>query len=174
LRDGLRADGYQGLVAMGIESREGRVTVTAPTLGWHPLHAHAFVSELESLGAVLGGAEVHFPKRFVCVVPVSVPPWPSPAAQEIAEQPIGGLSRDQSGQVFFHDMRIVEGQPQVAGLDGLVLVARGSADQFELARGKAQSLAGAVQLVEKQWRPDFGGGVTTVLAGLEQLGISLS
>lgn len=173
LRDSLRESGYKGLVSVALSVEDGKLTVREPTLGWHPLHAHAFVSELESLGAVLEGEAPKFPKRFVCCVPVSVPPWPTPSAQELVEQPIDGLVREQLGQVFFHDMRIVDGKPTVAGLDGLVCVARGTADHFDLARAKALQLAGAIRLREKQWRPDFGGAVSTVMAALEQLGMGL-
>lgn len=172
--DQLAESGYRGLVAMDLQATpQGRLAVSNLTLGWHRLHAHAFVSELESLSAVLEGAEPVQPKRFVCAVPVSVPPWPSPVAREVARVPIAGLSREQMGQVFFHDMKIVEGQPQVAGLDGLVFVARGAADSFELARLKASTICAAVQLPEKQWRPDFGSAVPGIVAALEQLGVSL-
>ena len=121
--------------------------------------------------SLLSGTEYLLPKKFVTALPLSRPPWPTRKARfrfELAE--VGGLTQEQLGRIFWHDVQVDSeaGTISTAGLDGLLGVARGAADTSELARARALEVAVRLQLPEKQFRPDVGTQVQTVLAELEQ------
>ena len=171
LADDLKSRGFRGLCQWGLSVLdEGLVRDNTQLLGWPSLHTHAFISEMEDFGAILGGGEVRLPKAFVVVVRLTRPPWPYPVMHSPGQHPIGGLNDQQSGQVFWHDITVDQKTRTIstAGLDGMVGIARGSAASFELARAKALAIAQAVQFPEKQYRPDVGGNVWQAIAILEE------
>jgi hypothetical protein len=105
---------------------------------------------------------------------VTVPPWPLEA--NVSSQPtLLELTPSQQANLFLHDVRVDREAKQlwVAGLDGLIGVARGCADVWELALARMRGVAGAVQVPEVQWRPDVGGQVAGVLATLESVGMGV-
>ncbi len=179
LADDLKSRGFKGLCQWGLRisptggiERDGN-----QILGWPDLHTHAFVSELEDFGAILGGqAEVVLPKQYVVAVRLTRPPWPYPVMHSPGQHPIEGLDDQQSGQVFWHDVAVDQENRVLAtaGLDGMVGIARGAGASFELAQIRALNIAQAAKFPEKQYRTDVGGNVRKVLALLEeQFGVAL-
>lgn len=149
--------------------------------GWCFLHAHGFISELESFGGVLmgGGPDTYgygwenSRDRFVVCLPVGVPPWPNRSNQQSEDIEIV-MDRVNLKHVFFHDMKFGGGdEPRTAGLDGLVGVVRGVSTDFTIARSKALAIAQGMRLPEVGYRPDVGRQVPTVLAVLEAAGVSV-
>lgn len=162
-------------------------------LGWHGLHTHAFLAALgedQLVGALLlGEREPELVRRFATVAPVTIPPWPVfhgarpvhegapvrfvwPGASESEAK---RLSEAALGQVAWHDIRVDAEAREVfvAGLDGLVGVVRGVGDSLYLARSRALELAAAMDVPEKQYRPDVGEAVEGLLARLEAAGLAL-
>jgi len=172
----LKARDFRGLVSADVEQslETGLLHVTRWEAGWPWLHTHAWLSELENLGAVLSGTPPHHAEgsRYVVALPVTIPPWPvwPVQSQAIAATPVvEGLTKQELGKLFWHDV-VVDAESQVlqgAGLDGLLGVARGSAHSFELARVQALDLANRIQVLGKQFRPDVGSSVPGVLGVLE-------
>lgn len=171
LAERLKSKSFRGLVQVGLflQSADGVPRIQGEEWGWPRLHTHAFVSELEAFGDVLAGAVPVLPEKFVTVIPISIPPWPSRAAEGASEVDIEGLTEAWQGKVFWHDIQVdTEARKlKTAGLDGLVGVARGAGYNVELARGRALQLVEAIQLPNKQYRPDAGMVVAGALAGLE-------
>ena len=160
----LRSHNFRGLVSADVELGAGEVPEATGRweAGWPHLHTHAFVSDLPSLGAVLGGAAPTFPAPFTQVVVVSVPPYPikcnvqpTPGVEILGVdgQP---LPAAVVGQTFFHDMQLAGRRVQVVGLDGLVAVCRGSGATAAEATEKALHVARAIALPERQLRTDVG------------------
>lgn len=174
LADHFKAGGYRGLVRVRKDHRNGETVWRA---GWGSLQAHAFVAELgdagAGFGAVIEGAEPVFPHRFTVVLAVSIPPWPlrcdvKPETPPIPPEVV------KTGAVFLHDMRVEEDGPRGAGTDGLIGVARWSAHSLKLAQQRVREIAAAMELPQAQWRPDVGGKVETVLAGIEaEMGVGV-
>ena len=176
----LKSSGFRGLVQFNLnfQTSTGQPEIDGHTAGWPFLHCHAFLSELEDFAGLLSGDEsspTHppqlLPRKFVTVLPVSRPPWPTRKARfrfELA--PIEGLTPEQMGRAFWHDVQLdpEAGKLTTAGLDGLVGVVRGAADTSELARARALEVALRLQLKEKQFRSDAGTGVQSVLAEFER------
>lgn len=178
LQDEIKATGERGLVQVGMQiNQEGEWEVSGWQLGWHFLHAHAFVSDQTNLGDVLMGKDPTFPSRFIMVMPVSIPPWPirCNVPPEQVEVPLGDeqfdLTREDLRSIFFHDI-VIDGEGiRTAKTDGLVAVVRGSGNHFELARARALGLAQKLRLPQKQFRGDAGAHVPAALAQLEALGL---
>ena len=175
--DILKSAGFKGLVQIGLNfhTANGEPEVDGIVAGWPFLHTHAFLSELPSFSGLLSGAKADtatlLPKKFVTVLPVSRPPWPNQKARFLTDQPeVGGLTPQQMGRVFWHDVQVdPEAQKlTLAGLDGLVGVVRGAADTSGLALARALEVAIQMQLPEKQFRSDGGRLVQGTLAELEQ------
>jgi hypothetical protein len=168
VRDVLKSQSFRGLVSMGLrlDAPEGPA-VEGFEAGWPALSTQAFVGELEGFGELLNGHGGRLVSKYVVVVPVTVPPWPSPGTAAV--RPIDGLTREQLGRVAWHDMAVdpTARTLATAGLDGLVGVARGAAESLPLATGRALEIALRVRVAEKQFRPDAGGTVATELAVLE-------
>lgn len=168
---------HRGLVQVGLVYRDGGWAASGIALGWHGLHLHAWLAALGEgglVGKVLAGEAPTFPHRYTVVVPVSVPPWPTMGSVLPAEQQVQ-IGDEAAGRVFWHDVAIDEGARvmKVAGVDGLIGVARGSADSMTLARIRAYSTVGAMQVWEKQARLDVGQGVEDDLAKLEAAGFTV-
>jgi hypothetical protein len=180
--DELKTSGFRGLVQFNLnfQTPSGEPEVDGMLAGWPFLHTHAFVSELEDLAGLLEKgvdtqssnhpSQTLLPRKFVSVLPVSRPPWPTRKARfrfDLAE--VGGLTQEQMARVFWHDVQVDQegGKLTTAGLDGLVGVARGAADTNELALVRALEVALRLQLPEKQFRSDAGRRVQSVLAELE-------
>jgi hypothetical protein len=171
--DSLKSRGFRGLCQWGLEpTPEGALDRDGTqALGWPDLHMHAFISELQDFGAILGGeAEVALPQQYVVAVRLTRPPWPYPVMHSPGQHPIGGLNDQQSGSVFWHDVTVDQENRVLAtaGLDGMVGIARGAAASFELAQAKALAIAAAAEFPEKQYRTDVGGNVRQTLALLEE------
>ena len=176
---GLSSGGFRGLVQfdLNFQTSTGEPEVSGVVAGWPFLHTHAFLSELEDFASLLeagsslpDGPQGLLPKKFVTVVPISRPPWPTRKARfRFDLVPIEGLTPEQMGRVFWHDvqMNAEPGLLTTAGLDGLIGVARGAADTNELALVRALEVALRVQLPEKQFRSDAGRQVQPALAELE-------
>jgi hypothetical protein len=171
LAERLKSKSFRGLVQVGLflQAADGVPQVQGEEWGWPRLHTHAFVSELEGFGEVLAGQVPVLPQKFVVVLPVSIPPWPSRAAEGAAEVEIEGLTEEWQGKVFWHDIQVdAEARKlRTAGLDGLVGVARGAGHNVELARARAIQLVEQMRLPNKQYRPDVASMVGGALAGLE-------
>lgn len=180
--DELKSAGFKGLVQfdLNFQTSDGQPEVSGMVAGWPFLHTHAFLSELEDFSGLLeagnnspsgvGVLPPLLPKKFVTVIPISRPPWPTRKARfRFDLVPIEGLTPLQMGRVFWHDvqMDIEAGRLTTAGLDGLIGVARGAADTNELALVRAIEIALRVRLPEKQFRTDAGRQVQSVLAELE-------
>jgi hypothetical protein len=178
--DRLKSAGFRGLCQVGFEVEpaegEGEAKVVAKGLraGWPFLQAHAFLSDCPSVGDILSGIEPPMPSRYVVVLPVSVPPWPmrvqagqAPARVEV------DLPREMHRHVFFHDIEIGPDAVRTAGLDGLVGVVRGSAQNLHLARSRALAVAIQMGVPEKQYRSDAGQVSEWALARLEELGFAV-
>jgi hypothetical protein len=167
-------DQFQGLVQAGVqENALGGLELSGAEFGWPFLQSHAFLSELDSFADLLEKREVELPKKSVTVVPVSLPPWPAQhgaqRAKSASDRPVAGLTPKQMGSVFWHDVHLDAETKTVSsgGLDGLLGVARGAADNHYLSRSKAVKIASMIEAHEKQMRPDAGGMVANVLAQLE-------
>lgn len=191
----LKQAGFKGLFHFDVEEAAdtGELCLRGLEAGWPWLHAQAFLAELESLSTVLGlgasegaseasecaseGREGAFEgrpalaKRFVTVLPVSVPPWPNEKSTALqVGLPIKGLTPQQQGQCFWFDIQVDQQAKQLrtAGLDGLLAVAVGSSDSTpSLARARALELAHRLEVPGKQWRADVGAQVDAALATLE-------
>jgi hypothetical protein len=177
--DELRPAGFRGLVQFNLNFRTdtGEPQVDGMVAGWPFLHSHAFVSEIEDFAALLSGAKADIetpqeilPKKFVTVLPISRPPWPTRKARfRFDLAPVEGLTQEQMARVFWHDVQVDPEAVKLttAGLDGLVGVARGAGDTSEIARVLALEVALRIGLKEKQFRSDVGRHVQSALAELE-------
>ena len=173
----LKAQDFKGLVRAGLVPSElGGFELQGVDAGWGWLNHQAFISELDGLGDMLANQTLpnldHWRHKYVTVVPVSIPPWPTPAPSgrlRAAAQPVSGLSPEQAGRLFWYDLAVDEalGSIGTAGLDGLVAVARGSGHTPETARARALEVALRLQVDGKQLRPDVGAKVPAAVAGLE-------
>ena len=172
--DFLKSKSFKGLVQFGIEfdTPSNDPEIVSLTAGFSPLHAHAFLSELDSFGKVLlGQQEAVLSSRFVTVVPLTIPPYPNTRARLSRQQvPIEGLTEKQISRVFWHDFQVDLESRQIstAGLDGFVGVARGAAESLVLSRGLALEIPQKVSLHQKQYREDVGLRVENALAVLER------
>jgi len=181
LVDTLARTSFQGLVQVGIQ--EDPVKGLVPDglqLGWPFLQSHAFVSELESLSSLLEKSPQTLPKKAVTVVPVSLPPWPYRGSRRAGVskegREVSGLTPKQVAQIFWHDVRLNTDTRTISsgGLDGLLGVSRGAANTPLLAVLRARALATALDVEEKQYRPEAGAAVESTLAQFEaRLGIVL-
>ena len=189
----LKSRGFQGLVQFGLEfeTQSGGPEVKGVGAGWPFLVSHGFFSE-SSLTPLLDSHDKsssytpdpvesnpeasdptsHFlPQKFVTVIPLSRPPWPTQKARfRFQTELIEGLTSQQMGRIFWHDVQIDQkaGQLRTAGLDGLVGVVRGSANTTQLAVARALEVAARLQMPEKQYRTDAGSKVQMVLSMLEE------
>ena len=176
-REELRSGDFKGLVQFGLnfQTEHGEPEIDGMTAGWPFLHTHAFLSELEDFSNLLslgttGLATPLLPRKFVTVLPISRPPWPTRKARfRFDLAPVEGLTPTQTGRVFWHDVQVDQdaGKLSTAGLDGLVGVVRGAADTSELALGRTLEVALRVQIPEKQFRSDCGRRVQLALSELE-------
>lgn len=170
---------FRGLAQWPIDvtRADGRPRLGAPALGWPFLHTHAFIHGLPNLSDVLlEAAPPTIPKRFTTVIPVSVPPWPCASSKIRESVAINGLDTPELRASFFwHDIALTAERKALttAGLDGLVGVARGSANNATLATAQALDLCQRVSFPAKQFRPDAGGQVYENLAALEVMGLDL-
>ena len=168
--DGLRASGHRGLVQAHLGQG---ATVLWWAGGWEPLHLHAFLAALgdEHLGKALQGEVPVLPWAYSVAVPVTTGPWPIACDQHSPEVPLD-VPRELAAQASWHDFRVVEGKPMVAGLDGFVAVTKGTAATLGLARHKALAAAMAIstKVPAPQLRPDTGASVEGALASLERFG----
>jgi hypothetical protein len=166
-----KLQGFIGLIQVGLDLdlASGNFQLSGLSAGWPDLHTAAFISELENLAPLCSGEEppIFSPgKRFVTVVPVSIPPYPNPGrAPKVA---LEGLTPQWAAKWFWMDAQVAGNKLESAGLDGLLGVARGAAGTPELARATAIALAARLQVPEKQFRNDAGSLVPTMLASLEQ------
>lgn len=181
VQERLKVAGFRGLFLADVaeEPATGELRLHALRAGWPWLATQAFVAELGSLREVLEGGTPVLQRRFVTVLPVTVPPWPSEknGKEPVAGTPIEGLTPQQQGQLFWLDMRVNKEarRLEVAGLDGLLAVATGASDSTPaLARARALELAAKLEVPGKSYRPDAGASVDAVLATLEdRLGYSV-
>jgi len=176
----LEAQGFRGLVqfSLNFQTESGEPEVADMVAGWPFLQTHAFISELEDFSSLLAvGAKPLstdlpqlLPRKFVTVLPISRPPWPTRKARfRFDLVPIENLTSAQMGRVFWHDVQVDQEAARLttAGLDGLIGVIRGAADTSELALARALEVALRVRLPEKQFRSDCGRLVQPTLAELE-------
>jgi hypothetical protein len=166
LADEVKASGHRGLVQVYVGNNAEALGWSG---GWTPLHLHAFMTQVESTKALLSGEPPALPFAYSVAVPVTVPPWPLRCDRTSQEQPVR-VAPEVLGNVTWHDVRVSGGELQVAGLDGFVGVARGRAQSLTLARRRAVATAEAVPLSERQFRPDAGSRVQTVLETLAEAG----
>ena len=169
--DRLKSVSFRGLFHFDVEEvpTTGEYRLHGLEAGWPWLHTQAFLAELYGFAGLLRGEASHLQKRFVTVLPISVPPWPNERQGSQPVVPIEGLTPQQQGQCFWFDMRVRERKLETAGLDGLVAVATGASNSTPfLARRRALELGARVQVPEKQYRVDAGGLVDAALASLEE------
>lgn len=164
---------FTGLVLVGLDYLEAarELVPTGFVAGWPWLATHAWMEQLTELGGFLaGGAAVFNGKRYVCVLPVSQPPWPTKGAPGPAPVKLEGLTPEITKRCFWHDIQVVGSDVQTAGLDGLVAVAAGSGMTLGRAQARALEAALALPLPDKQMRPDVGSSAVGMLNALEELG----
>jgi hypothetical protein len=167
--DALKSSGHRGLVQAHLGHG---LDVQWWSGGWTALHLHAWLSALETpVGVLLEGLPAVLPKTYTVVVPVTVPPWPVACDQHSLESEVLA-PKEALSQALWHDTRVVEGKLLVAGLDGLVAVARGSAHGLGLARTRALAVATSIRVPQRQLRGDVGGLVERTLAHIETAGWS--
>jgi hypothetical protein len=171
--DELKSVSHRGLVGVGLQANPETQELVAAGMvaGWTYLQSHLFVSDLVGFGDLLAGTGAGYTKRFVVGVPVTVPPFPIQCNVSSVPVAVDGLDGEDHKSIFFHDMAMRDGVPYVAGTDGQVAVVRGSANTLGLARQRALTVAGKMQLPHKQYRHDAGGSTEAVLAGLEAAGL---
>ena len=168
----MKSVSFRGLFHFDVQEvpETGELRLQGLAAGWPWLHTQAFAAELESLGGALEGAPA-LAHRFVTVLPVTVPPWPSEKRSAQADGvAVEGLTPQQQGRCFWFDIQVdTEARKlRTAGLDGLLCVATGASDSTPaLARMRALELAQRLQVPEKQSRADVGAQVDAVLATLE-------
>lgn len=170
----MKSDSFRGLFAFDVSEDliHGKLEVRNHCCGWNSPGVLAFIAEAEQQGQCIAGVEpARLRHRFVSVLPVSIPPWPSEKrSEEEAGKPIEGLTVQQQGQCFWFDIAVNEERKQLlsAGLDGLLCVATGHSDSTPaLARARALELAHKLQIPGKQYRLDLGSLVDRVLSTLE-------
>lgn len=175
-------EGFRGLVRahLGVEGDNGEaeLKVAGWSGGWQFLHTHAFVSDLENLGDVLEGLEPMFPHKYVVVAPLSVPPWPTACNVNANPAPLlttqgEPFPKDLLKHFFFHDVVVEEEGVRLAGIDGLLGVVRGSANNLQLAQQRALNLLQHTGLPERQFRQDLATTTGVALAHLEGMGFQL-
>jgi hypothetical protein len=171
--DQLKAGSFKGLVNLGLgrDPQSGGLRLIQLRAGWPLLHLEAWLSSTERVGRVLTGEALPRPTaKYTVVLPVSIPPWPSPQGSAAVVK-IDGLTTPLQGWAFYYDMAPNEQRQELwtAGLDGLVAIVRGEGRSFETARFHAVGMAQQIILPEKQYRPDAGLKVPVVLAQLERL-----
>lgn len=174
MQDALKSSGFRGLVQsdLVVATADGEPRLEGLHRGWTPLQWHAFVGD--DLAASLVGGEPVLETKYSVALPLSIPPWPNSTAHPREPVAIGGLTAEQRACVWWHDIRVTEGQLTTAGLDGLAGVIQGRADTLTLARERALEIAGRVDLPERQLRTDVGWSVETVLGRIEDaLGLVL-
>lgn len=169
----LKRAGFRGLFHFDVEETAdtGELLLRGLAAGWPWLHTQAFAAELDSLSGALTGATPHLSRRFVTVLPVSVPPWPNEKSGGMPNLPVEGLTPQQQGQLYWFDIRLAPDRRALltAGLDGLLAVATGASDSTPaLARARALTLADRIRVPGKQFRQDVGLQVDGVLATLEE------
>lgn len=170
----MKSASFRGLFHFDIEEvpETGELRLRGLSAGWPWLHTQAFVAELERLSGLLDGMEPRILHKYVCVLPVTIPPWPNEKRSETqAGVPVEGLTPQQQGRCFWFDIQVDKGAGKLrtAGLDGLLAVATGASDSTPaLARARALELAVRMQVPEKQYRPDVGMLVDPVLSTLEE------
>jgi len=170
LRDELKSRGFRGLCQWGLTAQDQGLQLSGDSVyGWPSLHTHAFLSDLEDFGAVLGGAEPVIPQRYTMAVVVSQAPWPLLAHEALKPTEVSKLSNAEMARVFWHDAQADQETRtmQTVGLDGQVAVVRGSGYSFELAQSRALQICHRLQFHNRQFRPDAGGEVRRSLALLE-------
>lgn len=166
--------GWRGLVMFDAveDHTTGEMRLGGLQAGWPWLHTQAFVAEMDNLGNTLAGTEMPFlTRRFVTVVPVTMPPWPNEKGAPVPEGvEVGGLTPLQQGRLMWFDIQVDRAARKLrtAGLDGLLAVAVGSSNSTPaLARARSLELAARLEVPGKQFRADAGGAVDGVLATLE-------
>ena len=170
----LKQAGFKGLFHFDVEEipATGEIRLHGLSAGWPWLHTQAFVAELRSLSDTLLQQTPTLLHKYVSVLPLSIPPWPSEKNTKLAVGlPIEGLTAQQQGRCFWYDIQVDTASKKLrtAGLDGLLAVATGASDSTPaLARSRALELAGRLQVQGKQFRPDLGATVDAALAGLEE------
>ena len=169
--DEMKSAGFKGLFSVDMAvNPDGAILAGTLVGGWQPVHTHAFVSDLSSLGNLLEGKafEVTLESNYVTVVPVTVPPFPITCEVKSVEEQVGGLEHGDLGQIFFHDFKTKgDAQVYVGGLDGLLAVVRGSGHCHLQAQADAYRVANKITVTGKQMRLDVGNAVPSVLAALE-------
>lgn len=182
VKDELKARSYRGLVKVGIQidpEDQQEPILVGYQAGWNFLQAHALLAEAGDAGTpsfsqILQGEEPQFCHRFTVVLPMSVPPYPHRAAvgQSADSLPIPPAAV-KSGKFYWHDMAVVDGVVQTAGLDGLVAVVRASANSFRLVNNRLLAYGKLLDLPQLQVRLDVGNQVEFLLATLEERGLEV-
>ena len=169
--DELKSRGFRGLVQWGLNASDDHLVLSGDRmLGWTALHMHCFVADQDALGDVLSGKGMaSIPNPFTLSAALTQPPWPSPTQHRGKRSQIEGLTSEQMGQVFWHDVKAnpEERTLETLGLDGFVGVVRASASSMELAKARVMDVSHSAQFPEKQFRPDAGSQVRDILAWLE-------
>jgi len=171
--DRMKSASFRGLFHFDVEEQpaSGELRLRGLSAGWPMLHTQAFIAELLNAGESLLGNPPRLKHKFVSVLYVTIPPWPgNKSNNEVASEEIQGLTTQQQGKVFWFDMRVDQEARKLfsAGLDGLLCVATGYSDSTPaLARARALELAHRISIPGKQFRPDAGMLVDSVLSTLE-------
>jgi len=162
--------GFSGLFQASVDL--GGPKVQGFEAGWPWLHTHAFMEALSPAapldGVIRGEVKPSLGSRFTCVVPMSVPPWPSEGRAEAGCQIDYG---EHQGRVFWHDIQVDREARRIVtgGRDGLIGVARGVADgSWETAVARAMGVVRGVSTPEIQVRWDAFQRLGGVLVALEE------
>jgi len=169
----MKSVSFRGLFHCDVEEQPatGEMRLRGLSCGWPFLHTQAFLAELKSLSDLLSGKSTEILRKYVTVLPVTIPPWPNEKQQNYKGMPIEGLTIQQQGKMFWFDLQVdkVANKLMTAGLDGFIAVATGYSDSTPaLARARALELAFKTKMEGKQWRSDAGLLVDPVLSTLEE------
>jgi hypothetical protein len=171
--DRMKSASFRGLFHFDVEEQpaSGELRLRGLCAGWPWLHTQAFIAEMLNAGESTLGKPPRLKHKFVSVLPVTIPPWPGEKrSQDQPDQVVEGLTSQQQGQCFWFDIRVDETVKKIfnAGLDGLLCVTTGRSDSTPaLARARALELAHRISIPGKQFRPDAGMLVDSVLSTLE-------
>lgn len=174
-RRGFEAGGPPGLWQRDLlVAPNGEVSFSPVRTGWELWQSQLLLSQVETLGQLLDPSQPFEgkPSRFAAALAVSVPPWPNDKARS-APVLVSGPTREQRSLVSWFDVRKV-GEMKVletAELDGLVGIVRASAPSIQWAGAQVLEVAGAFELPEIQYRPDFGGTWNLVQGQLGKFGL---
>jgi phosphoribosylamine--glycine ligase len=168
MEDKLRSGGYCGYINLNlIANKDGLWPLEFTSRFGYPGFAICDALHLERWDSILlkmlgnGGSQINTKPGFACGVVLSVPPFPYAFGySELSKgAPIflpKSLSDEDRENLHFCEVEEVKGQLLASGTTGCIAVATGSGPSIEVARAKANGLAGRVIVPNLRYRTDIG------------------